>query len=141
MKDIRWIQRFNNYKKALAKLQDAVNELLEQGDAMKDLEVEGMIQRFEFTYELAWNTIKDFYEDQGESGIQGSKDAFRMAFQRGLTHDGQIWMDMIEVRKLTVHTYDETISDNVSEKIKDQYIHLFNQLQSKLDEELNAQQK
>ena len=139
MKDIRWIQRFSNYKKALAKLQDAVNEFLEQGAAMKDLEVEGMIQRFEFTYELAWNTIKDFYENQGESGIQGSRDAFRMAFQRGLINDGQMWMEMIEVRKLTVHTYDDAISDNVSEKIKDQYIHLFTQLQNKLDEEMNTQ--
>jgi len=80
--DIRWIQRFSNFKKALQKLQEAVEEYRNEG--MNEIEKEGLIQRFEYTYELAWNTIKDFYEEQGEISIQGSKDAFRTAFSRVL---------------------------------------------------------
>jgi nucleotidyltransferase substrate binding protein (TIGR01987 family) len=132
MQDVRWLQRFDNFKKALSKLKEAVNEWLEIGDKMTDLELEGMVQRFEFTYELAWNTIKDFYENQGESGIQGSRDAFKMATQRGLIQDGKVWMEMIEVRKLTVHTYDESITKNVTMKIKNEFMQAFIQLESVL---------
>lgn len=70
-----------------------------------DLEKEGTIQRFEFTHELSWKVMKDFLEEQGIIGIIGSKDAVRHAFQNGLITKGQIWMDMIESRNKTVHTY------------------------------------
>lgn len=132
-KDIRWIQRFANFKKALLKLQEAVEEF--QTEGMNDIEKEGMIQRFEYTYELAWNTIKDFYENQGEVGIQGSKDAFRMAFGRGLIHSGEMWMKMIESRKLTVHTYDEKTVNSVANIIAEEYFDLFIDLKEKLDSE------
>jgi nucleotidyltransferase substrate binding protein (TIGR01987 family) len=131
--DIRWKQRFHNYKKALRKLNEAVEEY--QGKGMRDIEKEGLIQRFEYTYELAWNTIKDFYENQGEVSIQGSRDAFRTAFNRGLISNGDQWMKMIDSRKLTVHTYDEETANNVVEKIAETYFDLFAELQEKLDKE------
>ena len=132
-KDIRWMQRFSNFKKSLAKLEEAVN--LYNEDDMSDTERAGMIKFFETTYELAWLTIKDFYERQGEATLQGSRDAFRLAFSRGLIIDGERWMKMIDDRKLTVHTYDEQTALEVAEKIAEIYFPLFIQLQTRLDVE------
>ena len=132
-KDTRWIQRFDNFKKSLAKLSEAVEEYNE--GEMSDTEQAGLIKFFETTYELAWLTMKDFYEAQGEPTMQGSRDSFRMAFSRGLIKDGEVWMKMIDDRKLTVHTYDEKTANEVAEKIVEIYFPLFIQLQTRLDVE------
>jgi nucleotidyltransferase substrate binding protein (TIGR01987 family) len=106
-KDIRWHQRLNNYLKALAQL-----ELFVQKDeALNFMEEQGMIKSFEYTYELGWNTIKDFYEDQGETNIQGSRDAIQLAFKRGLIVQGDIWMEMLKDRNRTAHTYNEKTAE------------------------------
>src|ERR1035437_2953488 len=121
-KDIRWIQRFNNYNKALERLQEAVEEYKE-GD-MSEVEKVGMIKFFEMVYELAWNTMKDYYEDQGEANIQGSKDSIRLAFSRGLITNSDNWFDMVTSRKLSVHTYNESTADKIAEEIAETYIKL-----------------
>ena len=100
---------------------------------LNDLEEQGLIKAFEYTYELAWNTIKDFYEEQGEVAIQGSKDAIRLAFKRGLVVDGEAWMEMIESRKLTVHTYNEATAAVIASLIKKKYFYLFLSLQENLE--------
>lgn len=82
--DIRWKQRFSNFKKALSQL----SKFIEKRD-LNELEEQGLIQAFEYTYELAWNVIKDYYEFQGTAAIQGSRDAFRLALNRGLLKDGR----------------------------------------------------
>lgn len=110
--DIRWIQRFNSFQKAYSQLSDFLSHL-----PLNQREEQGLIQSFEYNYELAWNTIKDFYESQGESNIQGSRDAFRLAFKRGLIENGDIWMDMIKSRMLTSHTYNEETAKQVVEAI------------------------
>lgn len=133
-KDIRWQQRFNNYKKALTKLTEAVEEY--SAGNVRDIVKEGMIQRFEYTYELAWNTIKDYYEDQGETNIQGSKDAIKLAFNRGLIANGTQWFDMVDSRKLTVHTYNEDTANQVAEDIAEVYHDLFIQLETRLGADL-----
>ena len=137
-KDIRWIQRFHNFSKALSQLEDAV-ELAGQRDLSK-LEEQGMIQAFEFTHELAWNTLKDFLESRGAQNIYGSKDATRDAFKAGLIENGETWMDMIKSRNLTTHTYDETTVLEIVAAITESYFAAFNALQAKLntlkDEEL-----
>ncbi len=76
-KDIRWKQRFKNFLKAFSQLE----KFYEKGVDLNSMEAQGMIKAFEYTYELAWNTMKDFYEDQGETGIQGSRDTFNLAFR------------------------------------------------------------
>ena len=95
-KDIRWHQRFNHYEKALRQLQKfiAVEEL-------NELEEQGLIQAFEYTHELAWKTIKDFLNYQGNQNIYGSKDATREAFSLNIIVEGDIWMNMIESRNQT----------------------------------------
>jgi len=131
--DIRWIQRFNNYSKALGQLR----KFIERGE-LNELEKQGLIQAFEYTYELAWNTIKDYFEDQGETNINGSRDAFRLAFRRGLIQDGETWMDMIKSRALTAHTYNEKVAEEIAGDITTRYYPQFVALQTtmrKLEEE------
>jgi nucleotidyltransferase substrate binding protein (TIGR01987 family) len=98
--DIRWKQRFDNFSNALKHLEEAIRT-----NNPNDLEKEGTIQRFEFTHELAWKVMKEFLEYEGIVGITGSRSATREAFNKGLITKGQLWMDMIESRNATVHTY------------------------------------
>ena len=131
--DIRWIQRFNNFNKALNSLTKAIAEYNE--DDTDEVVKVGMIKFFEMTYELAWNTMKDYYENQGETGIQGSKDAIKLSFSRGLITDVKKWFDMVDSRKLSVHTYDEDTANEVARDISETYINLFIQLQTRLQVE------
>ena len=125
-KDIRWIQRFANFNKALNQL----SRFIEKGE-LNEFELQGLIQCFEYNYELAWNTIKDFYESQGEVGIQGSRDAIRLAFNRGLIEVGDVWMKMVKSRTLTSHTYNEEIAEEISDAIYEQYYPAFIELQKR----------
>ena len=134
-KDIRWLQRFSNYNKALNQLKKFIEK-----KELNELEEQGLIKAFEYTYELAWNVIKDFYEEQGEQSIQGSKDAFRLAFQRGLIQDGKSWMEMVENRKLTVHTYDDETASEIANLIRAQYFKNFVDLYSSLETIRTGQQ-
>jgi len=134
--DIRWIQRFNNFNKALNSLTKAIAEYNE--DDTDEVVKVGMIKFFEMTYELAWNTMKDYYENKGETGIQGSKDTIKLSFSRGLITEAQKWFDMVDSRKLSVHTYDEDTANEVARDISETYINLFIQLQTRLQvEKLN----
>jgi nucleotidyltransferase substrate binding protein (TIGR01987 family) len=133
-KDIRWKQRFANYNKALSNLQGVIDDY-RQGD-MSVVEKVGMIKFFEMAYELAWLTMKDYYEEQGEANIQGSKDAIRLGFKRGLITNGESWFDMVKSRRLSVHTYDESTADEIAGKISNTYINLFIQLQTRLNVEV-----
>jgi nucleotidyltransferase substrate binding protein (TIGR01987 family) len=94
---------------------------------------QGLLQSFQYNYELAWNMIKDFYENQGETDIQGSRDAIRLAFKRGLIEDGQIWMDMIKSRILTAYTYNEKTAREVSDDVRNKYYIEFKKLKLKFE--------
>lgn len=128
--DIRWIQRFNNYQSALKQLDKAMD--IANTRPLSELEQQGVIQAFEYNYELAWNVLKDFYEYQGEASIQGSRDAFRMAFSRGLIEDDSLWLEMVKTRQLTVHTYNESTMIQVLEAIQSRYYPAFIQLKNDL---------
>ena len=125
--DIRWQQRFKNYQKALRQLE----RFLKETD-LNDMEEQGLIQAFEYTYELAWNTIKDYLAYQGIIEVIGSRDAFRIAFNRGLILEGSIWMSMIESRIKSSHTYNEEVAKEILKEIREQYFKLFIQLEAKL---------
>ena len=101
--DIRWQQRFANYRKALGQLRNAVS--LSRQRELSELERQGVIQAFEFTHELAWSVIKDYFEYQGNTSITGSRDATREAFKQELITDGERWMGMIKNRNRSSHTY------------------------------------
>jgi nucleotidyltransferase substrate binding protein (TIGR01987 family) len=137
-RDIRWEQRFANYKKAMAKLSIGVkiNILV-----LSDLEKEGLIQRFEYTHELAWNVMKDYFEYQGNTLITGSRDATREAYNKGLIIDGEGWMDMIKSRNQTSHTYNEETAEEIIGKIADHYYLLFIDFQTKMESLRSGGQK
>lgn len=122
----RWAQRLENYTKALGQLNDAVE--LSQQRKLSYLEKQGLIQAFEFTHELAWNTLKDYFTYQGNTAITGSRDATREAFKFNLIQDGEGWMEMIQSRNQTSHTYNLQIANEIESKICQQYCLLFNDL-------------
>ena len=132
-KNIRWIQRFENYKKALKQLEKAVE--LATDRTLSDLEKEGLIQRFEYSQELAWQTIKDFYEFMGETDIQGSRDAFQLAVNRGLINNGKALMETIKSRNKTAHTYNEATANEIFNDIINEYYSVFVELKSALEKE------
>ena len=130
--DIRWVQRFHNYRKALDRLRMAV--VLSQKRELTDLEQQGLIQAFEFTHELAWKTMKDFLEDKGVSDIIGSKDSTRNGFRESLITDGEGWMEMIKSRNLTSHTYNEEVTKEIVGDILGHYFDLFEAFEQKMEQ-------
>ena len=122
--DIRWIQRFDNFKRAFARLREA-SELAEQR-GLSDLERQGLIQAFEFTHELAWNTFKDFLSARGSSAkLYGSRDATRAAFAAELIDDGEAWMKMIEHRNESAHTYNDNVAGKIMAAVQTLYVPAF----------------
>ena len=117
--DIRWEQRFKNYKKAIKNLGEAVR--LDAERPLTELERQGIIQAFEYTHELAWKVMQDFFVYQGNTEIRGSRDATRQAFSAELITDGDNWMEMIKNRNLTSHTYNEEISEEIYRNIVDRF--------------------
>lgn len=128
--DIRWKQRFQNFKKAFALLEEAVEINNRQG--LSDLEEQGLIQRFEFTHELAWNVFKDYFDYQGNTQITGSRDATREAFNKGLIQDGEGWMEMIQSRNQSSHTYNDEVAADLKKKITKNYHNLFRDFKNKM---------
>jgi nucleotidyltransferase substrate binding protein (TIGR01987 family) len=134
-KDIRWQQRFSNYELALSELTDAVT--LSKQRKLSKLEAQGLIQSFEYNYELAWNCLKDFFEYQAEEKILGSRDAIRLAFKRGLIENGEVWMQMIEDRISTTHTYNKALAEKIAKKIIEIFYPEFLRLHKTLSEMKN----
>ena len=133
--DIRWIQRFSNYKKALQRLEEAVT--LSRQRELSYLEKQGFIQAFEFTFELSWKVLKDFLLFHGsDDTLYGSRDTFKKAFALDIIEDGEIWMKMIKSRNLTSHIYDEKVIDEIIVLIREDYFDCFTALQKRLEREL-----
>lgn len=128
-KEIRWRQRFQNFKKAYSQFHSAVIII----DELSDLEKEGVIQRFEYTFELAWKTLKDYMESQEvEAGFP--REVIKKAFHYGLIEDGEIWMDMLEKRNLMAHTYNEERFKLALKKIQESYYDAITQVYHLLGE-------
>ncbi len=128
-KDIRWKQRFQNFEMAFGQFQDAV---LQYQETDSRLIQEGIIQRFEFTHELAWKVMKDFLTYEGIQGIVGSRSAVREAFNKDLIHHGETWIAMIETRNRTVHIYDAKILHIEYHKIINEYFSLLGDFYEKM---------
>jgi nucleotidyltransferase substrate binding protein (TIGR01987 family) len=129
--DTRWKQRFSNYRKALATLKEGID--LHKERPLSKLEKQGVIQGFEFTHELSWKVMQDFLKEKGSTGIYGSKDATRMAFNRGIIGSGEDWMKMVTDRNKSSHTYQEEISDEIFERIINTYYDLFKDFEKRME--------
>jgi nucleotidyltransferase substrate binding protein (TIGR01987 family) len=130
-KETRWKQRFSNFMKAYRQLEKANKGFAK----LSVLEKEGMIQRFEYTFELAWKTLKDYLESRGVQ-VQFPRDIIKEAFSAGIIHDGDIWMDMLDNRNLMSHTYQEEIFREVIDNVHLKYFPAITRLIDYLEKEL-----
>ena len=127
--DIRWQQRFANYQLALQQL-----DTFFEPPALNDREQQGLIKAFEYTFELAWNSLRDLLRSQGNSTLLGSRDTLREAFRLGLIEDGETWMLMIQDRNLTSHTYNRSTAEAIAANIVDRYLPCFKDLYARLQQ-------
>jgi len=127
--DVRWTQRFQSFRKAFGQLSSAAT--LAKQRKLSELEQQGLIQAFEFTHELAWNTLKDFLESHGAAELYGSKDATREAFKQGLITDGAEWMAMIAARNRSTHTYNEKTASEVAAAVISSFVPRFEVFQTR----------
>ena len=137
--DIRWIQRFNNYRKALARLGEAV-QLAEERE-LSDLEQQGLIQGFEFTFDLAWKTLQDFLRENKRPNDNGGPNIIiSQSLEDGIIKGEEQWKAMKKSRDLTSHSYDGDTADDIAENILDTYHGLFIQLETRLQlEKINEE--
>ena len=126
--DIRWKQRFEHFDRAFALLQDA----LKDGPAeLALLEKEGVIQRFEYSFELAWKTVKDFLEAGGlVIAPVTPRQVLKEAFAAKVIVDGQVWIDMLDHRNLLSHTYDSPTFEQAVDAISKGYLPAMRELQT-----------
>jgi len=115
LKTKRWQQRFQNLEQAFTQLKRGLD--IPQPN---NVEKQGIIQSFEFTFELAWKTMKDYLESQGVS-VQFPRDAVKEGFHYQIVSDGEIWMDMLEKRNQMAHTYDEAAAERALKLIRESY--------------------
>ena len=127
--DIRWIQRLDNWNRALLQL----SKFMERTE-LNELEEQGLIQSFEYNHELAWKTQKDFLLASGYSDLFGSKNVARKAFEVGLVDNGEVWMAMVKSRNESSHTYNEDVTRKIVNAIEDDYYDAFCALNKKMNE-------
>jgi nucleotidyltransferase substrate binding protein (TIGR01987 family) len=128
--DIRWQQRYNNFEKAFNQLQRFL-----ETESLNEMEKQGLIKAFEYTYELAWKTLNDLLKDKGYDDVIGPKPTIQQGFQVGYISDGKAWIRMHKSRNLTSHTYDEATAENIIENIRQDYASLFKELKNQFEKE------
>lgn len=123
--DVRWKQRFQNFDKAFKRLADAI--LIIRKDPDNVLLQAGLIQTYEFAFELAWKTLKDYLEMEGFT-VHSPRATLRQAFQCGYIQQGDVWLKALNDRNLTAHTYDDEVAKEVIADIQQTYYFLLKDL-------------
>jgi nucleotidyltransferase substrate binding protein (TIGR01987 family) len=129
-KSIRWKQRFSNFQNAYFRLKEA----LDNYSSLDDLGKEGLIQRFEYTFELAWKTLKDYLESKNVEA-KYPRDTIKQAFSHNLIDNGEVWLEMLDNRNSLAHTYNENNLNAALIAIKDTFFVQIDQLYSLLKNE------
>jgi nucleotidyltransferase substrate binding protein (TIGR01987 family) len=130
--EIRWQERFENFKKAYKNFSDIA---VMDTDTLSDLEKEGFVQRFEYTYDLAWKTLKDYLLAQGFD-LNSPKTIFRQAFQNEIITDGEVWMEAVAKRNLTSHTYNAEVLNKTVAFLVDELFPALEKMHRFLESEL-----
>ncbi len=131
-KDVRWKQRFQNFEKAFLFLTEAVEK-----ESYSPIEVGGLVQAFEFTFELGWKTIKDYLYEQGiETAFP--KAALKEGFNTQIISDGHVWIEMLERRNELSHTYNHEVAKNAVQVIKHKYYPAIHQVYQYFKQKLNG---
>ncbi|MGA8164407.1 MAG: nucleotidyltransferase substrate binding protein [Waddliaceae bacterium] len=126
--DIRWKQRFQNFENAFIFLKKARS--LSHYD---ELQAAGLVQSFEFTFELAWKTLKDYLEIQGLV-VPYPREVIKQSFTTNLIEDGHLWIAMLDKRNELTHTYNEEQSKRAVKLIREDYFPALEQVYTKLKE-------
>lgn len=132
----RFAERQKDYKNALNKLEEALTENIESlTENAKQIIIDGVLHRFEFTFELAWKTIKDYLEYMGITQKTGSpRENIQQAFKQGIIEDGEIWIQIMLSRNELSHLYDEQTSRRIYNDINNKYIIEFKKLEEKFEQ-------
>lgn len=121
----RWTERHELFAKALGQLRKGLTNF----PNLSDLEQDGVLQRFEFTFELAWKTLQDYFaQESGYTDVKGPRTVLKQAIQDNLISDGHTWLQMLESRNELTHVYDEVESHRILDEITQTYLLLLNQL-------------
>ena len=132
----RWLQRKEDLIKATARLEEALNV-----ENVTDVVIDGALHRFEFTFELAWKTMKDYLEYVGLIQKTGSpREVLQNAYQNDLIDNGEDWIEMMLSRNTLSHLYDEDESREIYEKIKNKYADMIEELINGLNSKENNKQ-
>ncbi len=126
MQKIRWHERFDNFKLALANINET-NDCIQQ-NGLNKIYTMALIQAFEIVFELAWKTMKDYLEYEGIK-TDTPRQTIKTAFLRNLIPDGQIWIDMMEARNKTSHTYNESLAKSLTNEVTDKFLPALNNLE------------
>lgn len=110
--------KFHNFIKALDRLKEGLFQYDERNELLRD----GIIQRFEFTFELTWKTLKELFEDEGLIDLNSPKSVLKEAFLAGLIHDEKLWLNMLMDRNITSHIYDGRKADEICKNIQEKYM-------------------
>ncbi|MGL5067654.1 MAG: nucleotidyltransferase substrate binding protein [Sarcina sp.] len=130
LKDVRWKQRFENFEKSYKVLKKYANS-----DIKSELEIAGIIQLFEVSFELSWKVLKDYLESNGYI-VKSPRETVKQAFQDGIIENGHIWIDALANRNLTTHTYDEALAQKMVNEIINIYIPEFDKMYDRLSKEI-----
>jgi nucleotidyltransferase substrate binding protein (TIGR01987 family) len=122
----RFQKSLDNLGKALMALRRSI-----EAPVTEPRDLSGIIKDFEIVYELSWKTLQKFLEDQGHSSGT-AREAIKVAYQRGVTSDEETWLEILNDRNLTVHTYNEKLAADMVERIKDRYVVVFSRLYDRL---------
>lgn len=124
----RWKQRFENFEKAYKLLEKYADENIQT-----ELEKAGLIQFFEMTVELSWKVLKDYFE-QEMLIVNSPRETIKLAFKQGIIEDGHVYLEILNARNLTTHTYDDKLSNKMIEDIKGTYLPEITKLYNRLME-------
>jgi len=120
--------KVNNFNNALTRLKEGIAKY----DKVDDLSRDGIIQRFEFTFELAWKSLKVLFENEGLTGLNSPKTVLREAFGAELIKDDELWLAMLNDRNTTAHIYSEQLSIEICNNIQAKYVNEFANLLEKI---------
>ena len=132
--DIRWLQRYDNFHRAYLRIEEVTGSGRTTDD-LSELEMEGLIQRFEYTFELGWKVLQDLLKYKGYEFVQGPNGTLQKAFEDGLIADHDGWRRMAKARVTTSHTYNEGDAEEIVHAIFNEYAALLGQLDSRLAKE------
>lgn len=131
----RWQERLQNYKKSVENLNETIQCIGQNG--LNKIYTMALVLAFEICFELAWKTMKDYLEFNGIK-TDTPRDTIKTAFSTNLIKDGQGWIEMMEARNKTSHTYRETFANQLADDILQTYSRLIENFETTMDSKING---